>query len=190
MENSPKQENTPKSGNKRYYNRKKYYHKNRNREDRPLQNITKVNCKKVSILIPLLNEEESLRPLHTEIVKVLKSINCDYEIFFVDDGSTDRSLEIIKELAKTNTKVKYISFKKNYGKSAALHFGFKHVTGDSVITMDADLQDDPEEIPNLLLKLDEGYDMVSGWKKLRFDPFIKKYSSRFFNYVTGLMSGI
>jgi len=190
LENSPKQENTPKSGNKRYYNRKKYYHKNRNREDRPLQNITKVNCKKVSILIPLLNEEESLKPLHTEIVKVLKSINCDYEIFFVDDGSTDRSLEIIKELAKTNTKVKYISFKKNYGKSAALHFGFKYVTGDSIITMDADLQDDPEEIPNLLLKLDEGYDMVSGWKKLRFDPFIKKYSSRFFNYVTGLMSGI
>ncbi|MCK5085988.1 MAG: glycosyltransferase family 2 protein, partial [Melioribacteraceae bacterium] len=97
---------------------------------------------------------------------------------------------IIKQLASSDNRIRYISFKKNYGKSAALQLGFKAVTGDAVITMDADLQDDPEEITNLLAKLDEGYDLVSGWKKVRHDPFIKKHSSKFFNYVTQVMSGI
>ncbi len=170
---------------KKYYKRPKrnYYNKNRG-------SLKKFSFKKVSVLIPLFNEEESLRPLYAEIKDALKKISIDYEILFFDDGSTDTSLEIIKELAKKDPKIKFISFRKNYGKSAALQLGFKAVTGDAVITMDADLQDDPAEIPNLLAKLDEGYDLVSGWKKVRHDPFIKKHSSKFFNYMTRLSSGI
>lgn len=163
--------------------RKNFYYKKKG-------NLKKFSFQKVSILIPLYNEEESLRPLFTEIKNALKNISIDYEIMFVDDGSTDNSLQIIKELAKANPKIRYISFRRNYGKSAALQIGFKAVTGDAVITMDADLQDDPAEIQNLLAKLDEGYDLVSGWKKVRHDPFIKKHSSKFFNYTTRLFSGI
>lgn len=150
----------------------------------------KISFKKVSIVVPLYNEEESLHPLANEIKKAMRMVSAEYEVIFVDDGSTDKSLSILKEISRIDPKFKYISFRKNYGKSAALQMGFKQVTGDAVITMDADLQDDPNEIPNLLQKLEEGYDLVSGWKKQRFDPFIKRHSSKFFNYVTGLMSGI
>lgn len=171
--------------------RKKHYKRpRRNFYNKSRGNLKKFSFKKVSILIPLYNEEESLKPLLVEIKEALKLISIDYEIFFVDDGSTDNSLSIIKEFVKTNPKIKFISFRKNYGKSAALQLGFKAVTGDAVITMDADLQDDPAEIQNLLAKLDEGYDLVSGWKKVRHDPFIKKHSSKFFNYMTRLFSGI
>ncbi|MGE5438767.1 MAG: glycosyltransferase family 2 protein [Bacteroidota bacterium] len=142
------------------------------------------------MVVPLYNEEESLRPLANEIKKAMRMISAEYEVIFVDDGSTDKSLSVLKEISRVDPKFKYISFRKNYGKSAALQMGFKQVTGDVVITMDADLQDDPNEIVNLLQKLEEGYDLVSGWKKQRFDPFIKRHSSKFFNYVTGLMSGI
>lgn len=152
--------------------------------------VTKFKFRKVSILVPLLNEEESLGKLAKEISTVFEKINSDYEILFVDDGSTDNSLKVIKDLARANNKIRYMSFRKNYGKSAALNVGFKNVTGDAVITMDADLQDDPAEIPSLLEELQKGFDLVSGWKKKRHDPFIKKYSSRFFNYVTKVMSGI
>lgn len=150
----------------------------------------KLKFRKVSVVVPLLNEEESLKILANEINKSFVQLRMDYEIIFVDDGSTDKSLEIIKELSRLNKSIKYISFRKNYGKAAALQVGFQEATGDAVITMDADLQDDPAEIPNLLLKLNEGYDLVSGWKKKRLDPFIKKHTSKFFNYVTGLMTGI
>ncbi|HEX2867265.1 MAG TPA: glycosyltransferase [Ignavibacteriales bacterium] len=150
----------------------------------------KTSFKKISIVVPLYNEEESLRPLANEIKKAMRLISAEYEVIFVDDGSTDKSLAVLKEISRIDPKYKYISFRKNYGKSAALQMGFKQVTGDVVITMDADLQDDPNEIPNLVGKLEEGYDLVSGWKKQRFDPFIKRHSSKFFNYVTGLMSGI
>jgi len=177
------------SGRRKYYYRKKY-NKNPNKDYSAKTSEQKLEFKKVSIVVPLLNEEESLRPLFFEIKKAVKSISCDYEIIFVDDGSTDKSLKVIKELNKEDGKVKYISFRKNYGKSAALQLGFKNSTGDAIITMDADLQDDPAEIPNLLKKLQEDYDLVSGWKKKRYDPFIKKYSSKFFNYITGLFSGI
>lgn len=163
--------------------RRNYYKKNTG-------NLKRFSFKKVSVLIPLYNEDESLKPLYTEIKDALKKISIDYEIMFVDDGSTDNSLKVIKELSQKDPKIRFISFRKNYGKSAALQIGFKAVTGDAVITMDADLQDDPAEIPNLLTKLDEGYDLVSGWKKVRHDPFIKKHSSKFFNYMTRLMSGI
>ena len=171
--------------------RKKYYRRPYKRPyNQSKSNLKKYSFKKLSILVPLYNEEESLKPLVAEIKNALKKIDINYEIIFVDDGSTDRSLEMIKDFVKTDNKIKFISFRKNYGKSAALQLGFKYLTGDAVITMDADLQDDPAEITNLLAKLDEGYDLVSGWKKVRHDPFIKKHSSKFFNYITRLMSGI
>ena len=171
--------------------RKKYYRRPYKRHyNQSKSNLKRYSFKKVSILVPLYNEEESLKPLVAEIKNALKKIDINYEIIFVDDGSTDRSLEMIKDFIKTDNKIKFISFRKNYGKSAALQLGFKYLTGDAVITMDADLQDDPAEITNLLAKLDEGYDLVSGWKKVRHDPFIKKHSSKFFNYITRLMSGI
>ncbi|OGU40571.1 MAG: glycosyl transferase family 2 [Ignavibacteria bacterium RIFOXYB2_FULL_35_12] len=146
--------------------------------------------KKLSVIIPLYNEEESLNPLANEIRKALKLIDLAYEIIFVDDGSSDNSLKIIKEICKTDKRFKYLSFQKNYGKSAALQMGFKEAAGDVVVTMDADLQDDPNEIINLLKKLDEGFDVVSGWKKKRFDNIIKKLSSKFFNLVTRIFSRI
>lgn len=180
-----KNSNTPNNTVKKPYSRprRNYYKKNKS-------NLKRFSFKKVSILIPLYNEEESLRPLYSEIKEALKKISINYEILFFDDGSSDTSLQVVKDLAKKDPKIRYISFRKNYGKSAALNLGFKAVTGDAVITMDADLQDDPAEIQNLLAKLDEGYDLVSGWKKVRHDPFIKKHSSKFFNYVTRLFSGI
>lgn len=180
----PDIENTQKP-RKKYYRRPYKRHYNQNKS-----NLKRYSFKKVSILVPLYNEEESLKPLVAEIKSALKNIDISYEIIFVDDGSTDKSLEIIKDFVKTDNKIRFISFRKNYGKSAALQLGFKYLTGDAVITMDADLQDDPAEITNLLAKLDEGYDLVSGWKKVRHDPFIKKHSSKFFNYMTRLMSGI
>lgn len=145
---------------------------------------------KISIVVPLFNEEQSLRPLYTEIRKVFENTRRTYEIVFVDDGSTDKSLMRIKEISRVDKRVKYISFQKNYGKSAALQMGFKMATGSVIITMDADLQDDPKEIPNLIKKLEEGWDLVSGWKKKRYDPFIKRFSSKFFNFTTRIFSGI
>lgn len=185
---------------RRYYNKKRFKNKNnfsipqvdaKSQKQAAVQQIKRtVSFKKLSIIIPLFNEEESLNPLTTEIKKVINRMQCDYEIIFVDDGSSDKSLEVLRTLQRADKKIRYFSLKKNYGKSAALSVGFKYSTGDIVITMDADLQDDPDEIPNLIEKLDEGYDLVSGWKKKRFDPFIKRTSSRFFNYVTRLISGI
>ncbi|MEG8947841.1 glycosyltransferase family 2 protein [Rosettibacter firmus] len=172
---------------RRFFYRKKVKPIQAYQEFREVQNFS---FKKVSIVIPLYNEEESIKPLYNDLKKSLKNISCEHEIIFVDDGSTDKSLNIIKELARYDNRVHYLSFRTNYGKSAALQMGFKHCTGDVIITMDADLQDDPEEIPNLLRKLEEGYDLVSGWKKKRYDPFIKKYSSRFFNFVTRFLSKV
>src|SRR3989339_68897 len=196
-QNQPQQQGQQKKPYRRPYYRRNY---NQNRKPTgqtpnqpPMQQpviVQTVSFKKVSIVVPLLNEEESLRPLYQEIRKALKTVSCDYEILFIDDGSRDKSLSIIKEIARTDNKVHYYSFRTNYGKSAALQVAFKHVTGDAVITMDADLQDDPAEIPNLLKKLEEGYDLVSGWKKKRFDPFIKKITSKFFNFTTRLLTGI
>jgi len=151
---------------------------------------TRIVPSKVSIVVPLYNEEESLRPLSTEITKVCTDNRIEFEVVFVDDGSTDNSLKMIREICRTDNRYKYVSFQKNYGKAAALQVGFAKVSGGYVITMDADLQDDPREIPNLLRKINEGYDLVSGWKKVRHDPFIKRHSSKFFNFVTRLMSGI
>jgi glycosyltransferase involved in cell wall biosynthesis len=167
-------------------NKRRNYVKQREGGSQP----EKSKIKKVSVVVPLLNEAESVLLLAGEIRKSMKSLNVSYEVIFVDDGSTDKSLKIIKDICRQDKRFKYISFNKNYGKSAALQIGFKQTTGDVVITMDADLQDDPNEIPALIAKIEEGYDLVSGWKKVRHDPFIKKTSSKFFNFVTGLMSGI
>ena len=172
---------------RRYYSRRRRYYNKKSDSQSQQENTP---FKKLSVVIPLLNEEESILPLANEIKKSVKNINIGLEVIFVDDGSTDGSLKAIKDICKQDKRFKYISFRKNYGKSAALHMGFKETTGDVVITMDADLQDDPGEIPNLIKKLEEGFDVVSGWKKVRHDPFIKKSSSKFFNFVTKVMSGI
>lgn len=176
---------------KNYTPNRRYNAKNSNKKNTTDKNgLSKYPFQKISVLVPLFNEEESLEKLARQIRDVFSKITPDYEIFFVDDGSTDNSLKIIKDLIRKSNKIRYVSFRKNYGKSAALNVGFKSVSGDVVITMDADLQDDPSEIPNLLKEMQKGFDLVSGWKKKRHDPFIKKYSSRFFNYITKVMSGI
>lgn len=179
---------TSNSGQKKqgYYTRRRRYYQYR----KPNKTVEKISFKKLSIVIPLLDEEDSLRPLVNEINKALLNKGIQYEVLFIDDGSKDKSLKIIKELNAQNKKFKYFSFQKNYGKSAALQIGFNNATGDAIVTMDADLQDDPAEIINLLKKLDEGYDLVSGWKKKRQDPVIKKISSRFFNFITRILTGI
>lgn len=146
----------------------------------------------ISIVVPLYNEEESLPELTSWIEKVMKERNFSYEIIFINDGSTDNSWEIIEDLSKKNQNIKGIKFRRNYGKSPALHCGFQVVQGDVVITMDADLQDSPEEIPelyNMIIK--DKFDLVSGWKKKRKDPvFTKNIPSKFYNWTACKMTGI
>lgn len=139
----------------------------------------------------MLNEDESIRELCEWIVRVMKENNFTYEIIFIDDGSKDKSWDVIEQLGKENSFVKGIRFRRNYGKSAALNEGFLEAKGEVVITMDADLQDSPDEIPELyaLIKRD-GFDLISGWKKKRYDPITKTLPSKFFNWATRKMSGI
>jgi glycosyltransferase involved in cell wall biosynthesis len=145
----------------------------------------------VSVVIPLLNEDESLAELHGWIVNIVKSNHLSYEIIFVDDGSTDHSWQVIEDLSRRDPNVRGIKFRRNYGKSAALNSGFRAAHGEVVITMDADLQDSPEEIPELYKMIrQEGFDLVSGWKKRRHDPVSKTIPSRIFNWVTRKTSGI
>ncbi|HEY3294411.1 MAG TPA: glycosyltransferase family 2 protein [bacterium] len=145
---------------------------------------------RVSVVIPLFNEAESLPELHSQLLAVFQKTGWSYELIFVDDGSRDESLAVLRTLAERNPFVRVISFRRNFGKSAALATGFRAVRGTYVITMDADLQDDPAEIPALVGKLEEGFDLVSGWKKTRHDPISKTLPSKFFNYTTGVLSGI
>lgn len=146
----------------------------------------------VSLVIPLLNEAESLNELHDWVVSQMQANAYTYELIFIDDGSTDESWEIIESLSKSNTSVKAIRFKRNYGKSQALNAGFKIANGKVVITMDADLQDNPEEIPELVKMIEsENYDLVSGWKKKRYDSFFaKNLPSKLFNWAARKTSGI
>lgn len=151
--------------------------------------------RKVSFLIPAYNEEESLPELYRQIMDNIRiceeaGLMTDYEILFINDGSTDGTADVIRELHRQDARVRYIFFRKNFGKSAALQTGFRNVTGDVVITMDADLQDDPCELRRFLEKIDEGYDLVSGWKQNRLDNAEKRLPSRLFNKVTARMSGI
>ena len=145
----------------------------------------------ISVVIPLLNEEESLKELYDWIKRVVNANALSCEIIFVDDGSRDNSWEVIEALGRSDLNVKGIRFRRNYGKAAALNVGFQAASGDVVITMDADLQDSPDEIPELVRMIrEEGYDLVSGWKKKRYDPITKTVPTRFYNWTTRRMSGI
>lgn len=145
----------------------------------------------ISVVIPLLDEEESLPELFAWIERVMDEHRFTYEVIFVDDGSRDKSWNVIKEQKEKSEHIKAIRFRKNYGKSPALHCAFKVAQGDVIITMDADLQDSPEEIPELYRMVkDEGYDLVSGWKKKRYDPLGKTLPSKLFNATARCISGI
>lgn len=144
----------------------------------------------LSLVIPVFNEEESLGELRTEIDRVAAQHHYDLEILFVDDGSSDRSWEQIRSLAAKDSRVRGIRFRRNFGKAAALNAGFRAACGDIILTLDADLQDDPAEIPNFLKRLDEGNDVVSGWKKVRHDPWHKVLPSRVFNWMVSKMTGV
>ncbi len=144
----------------------------------------------ISIVIPFMDEEGSLEALIVAIKAALINYNFDYEILLVDDGSRDRGPEIAKRLAQEEAQVRLIRFTRNFGKAAALMAGFKEASGEYIVTMDADLQDDPKEIPRLLEKLDEGYDIVSGWKKDRQDPIGKRLPSKVFNFVVARAFGL
>jgi len=145
----------------------------------------------ITVVIPLKNEEESLPELHDWIVRTMELNSFSYEIIFVDDGSKDGSWKVIERLSNKNPHVRGIKFRRNYGKSAALNTAFEASRGDVVITMDADLQDSPDEIPDLYnLVAKEGYDLISGWKKKRYDPISKTIPTKLFNWATRRMSGI
>lgn len=147
--------------------------------------------KNISIVVPLLNEEESLSELHAWIQKVMQQNNFTYEVCYVDDGSTDNSWKIIEGLKQQDDNVLGIKFRRNYGKSAALNEGFQAVNGEVIITMDADLQDSPEEIPDLYRMIQkEGFELISGWKKKRYDPITKTIPTKLFNWATRKMTGI
>ena len=142
----------------------------------------------ITIVVPLFNEDESL---HRQIAETLQPRRLSYEILFMDDGSTDNSVQVIETLSQTHSEVKLISFGRNYGKSAALAVGIEAAQGDVIVTMDADLQDDPAAIPDMLAKLNEGWDLVSGWKQKRLDPVLtKNIPSKLFNTVVSKMSGV
>lgn len=171
-------DNTQGKENKQNNRRRKNYS---NSSKRPL----------ISVVIPTYNEQDSLHELSDRLEHVLKSeAKGNYEVIFIDDGSDDNTYSVIKEINKRNNRFKSIRFRRNYGKSAALSVGFKRAKGAVIITMDADLQDDPDEIPNLMAKIKDGYDLVSGWKKKRNDPINKTLPSKFFNFVTSKASGI
>ncbi|MGB2958025.1 MAG: glycosyltransferase family 2 protein [Bacteroidota bacterium] len=144
----------------------------------------------LTVVIPLYNEEESLRELHQQLRSAIGRMNVRYELLFVDDGSNDRSFQLLRDIKRHDRHVKIIRFRRNYGKSAALSVGFEKAQGNVVVTMDADLQDDPAEIPALKKRLEEGYDLISGWKKKRHDPLSKTIPSKLFNFVTGKLTGI
>lgn len=145
----------------------------------------------LSIVVPLFNEEESLVELYNWVRGVLTPLGISFELIFIDDGSNDTSWKVIEQLGAEHTEVKGIKFRRNYGKSAALYSGFEAAVGEVVITMDADLQDNPDELPELYRMIkEEGYDLVSGWKKKRHDPLGKTIPSKFFNWTARYISGI
>lgn len=145
----------------------------------------------ISIVVPLFNEDESLGELHEWIVRVMRENNFTYEVLYVDDGSTDASWAVIEKLQKLDSNIRGIKFQRNYGKSAALHVGFHATRGNVIITMDADLQDSPDEIPELYKMITEQkFDLVSGWKKKRYDPISKTIPTKIYNGVNRMISGI
>jgi glycosyltransferase involved in cell wall biosynthesis len=144
----------------------------------------------ISVVLPVLDEAESLGVLHRELTEVLERSARSYEIIFVDDGSRDRSFETIEKLHRADDRVRALQLRRNFGKAAALAAGFRASHGDVVVTLDADLQDDPSELPKLLARLEDGFDLVSGWKRERQDPVSKTLPSRLFNRVTAALTGL
>jgi dolichol-phosphate mannosyltransferase len=144
----------------------------------------------VSVVVPLLNEEATLEQLYQELESALTATAVDWEVVFVDDGSTDGSYRELVRLHAAHLNVRVVRLRRNFGKAAALAAGIEVAAGDVIVTMDADLQDDPAEIPNLLAKLDEGFDIVSGWKCDRHDPFVRRFVSRIYNTATRLATGV
>ena len=144
----------------------------------------------ISVVVPALNEEDSLESLHQQVSKACERVGSQLQIVFVDDGSTDNSWGVIQKLSRENANTQGVRFRRNFGKAAALAVGFARCDGDVVFTMDADLQDDPCEIPRFLEKLSEGYDVVSGWKKVRHDPWHKVLPSRVFNWLVSRLTGV
>ena len=144
----------------------------------------------LSVVIPVFNEEGSLDELHLQLTRVAEDRGYELDVVFVDDGSTDRSWEIIEQLADRNANVRGVRFRRNFGKAAALSAGFAAVRGKMVMTLDADLQDDPAEIPTFLEEMDKGFDVVSGWKQVRHDPWHKVWPSRVFNWMVSRLTGV
>jgi len=144
----------------------------------------------VSVVIPVYDEREAIRPLAAELLPVVRRLGRRVEVIFVDDGSRDGTAEVLADLAAVEPEVSVVRLRRNFGKAAALVAGFREAAGDAVVTMDGDLQDDPAEIPRLLAALEEGVDLVSGWKRDRRDPWSKRAASRVFNGVTARMSGV
>lgn len=144
----------------------------------------------ISVVIPVHNEEGNVKELYAKLRNVLSPITENYELIFVDDGSSDKTFNILKEINKEDQKMKAIKLRRNFGKSIALNAAFRHTKGDVVITMDGDLQDDPVEIPRFIEKIEEGYDLVVGWKYPRNDPFTKTIPSKIFNWLTCMLTGV
>lgn len=144
----------------------------------------------ISVIVPLYNERDSLAELHAGVSAELEYLGIGAEVIYVDDGSDDGSLEVLKGLQARDPRIQIIRFRRNFGKSAALSAGFQHAQGDLIVTLDADLQDQPQEMRKLIEKLEEGADLVSGWKKLRLDPITKRWPSRLFNWVTSFLTGV
>lgn len=156
-----------------------------------LNGIKRIRMTEISVVIPVLNEEENIPELYSELKDVLEKLNKPYEIIFIDDGSTDNSFKILKEIHEKDNKVKVIKFRRNFGQTPAISAGFDHATGSIIITMDSDLQNDPKDIPKLLEKINEGYDVVSGWRADRKDPLLKKkIPSKISNWLTRRLTGV
>ncbi|MHC4739484.1 MAG: glycosyltransferase family 2 protein, partial [Planctomycetota bacterium] len=144
----------------------------------------------VSVVVPVLNEQDNIGPLHQQITQTLTG-KYDYEILFVDDGSTDKSFEILSGLQKNDTRLRLIRFRRNFGQTAALSAGFEHARGKIIVAIDADLQNDPEDIPKMIAKLDEGFDVVSGWRKKRHDKAItRRLPSVIANWLIAAITGV
>ncbi len=146
--------------------------------------------KKISVIVPLYNEKDSLPFLYEELVSAVTGYSRDYELIFVDDGSTDGSFQLLRELQDRDSRIRLVRLRRNFGKSAALSAGFRLAEGAIIVTIDADLQDRPSELPKLLGKLEDGLDLVSGWKQPRRDPLRKRIPSRIFNFFTSILTGV
>ena len=146
--------------------------------------------KRISVVVPLFNEKDALDQLHAELVEEAERLPYEFEFIFVDDGSTDGSRDALRRLLRSDSRLQVICFRRNFGKSAALSAGFSMARGDVIVTMDADLQDKPAEMEKLLTRLEEGYDLVSGWKRVRRDPITKRWPSSLFNFATSLLTGV